>query len=158
MRQFLKKKNTSTTTGGYDLGLAVSFTLIRLERLRFFHVVLLFAQLYSLKEKNHLNVLGVCRNFQIFLEKEPSLQSSLQQFSFLPPQLGPKINVELSLIESKWKELSLPIEQFQEICRVGNFMGEIEWIFFHAICCSQLSKVREKTEKCHNAPSCEHRR
>ena len=56
-------------------------------------------------------------------------------------QLGPKKVVSLSLIEEKWRSLALPMEQFQELVRIGNFGGDIEWLKFFALGCSTLGDV-----------------
>ena len=61
--------------------------------------------------------------------------------SFIFMQLGPKKTVSLSLIEEKWRGLALPMEQFQELVRIGNFGGEIEWLKFFALGCSTLGDV-----------------
>ncbi|KAA3672387.1 uncharacterized protein DEA37_0004100 [Paragonimus westermani] len=44
----------------------------------------------------------------------------------------------LTVIEEKWKELSLPVERFQELCRIGNFVGSCEWKYFLALAASDL--------------------
>lgn len=58
----------------------------------------------------------------------------------LNKQLGPKKNVPLSMIEEKWKDLALPKEQFDELVRIGNFSGEIEWLKFFSLGCSALGE------------------
>lgn len=49
--------------------------------------------------------------------------------------------VSLSVIEEKWKDLSLPVERFQEICRIGNFANICEWRWFLALAASDLCAV-----------------
>nr|KAG5695697.1 hypothetical protein BaRGS_022374 [Batillaria attramentaria] len=50
----------------------------------------------------------------------------------LDKQLGQKKEIKLSDIEQKWKDLSLPKAQFDDLVRVGNFSGKVDWIkFFH---------------------------
>jgi hypothetical protein len=56
-------------------------------------------------------------------------------------QLGPKRNVDVSLIEEKWKDVMLPKEQFDELLRIGNLTGVIEWYKFLAVGCSALAEV-----------------
>merc|ERR1711893_2529 len=58
----------------------------------------------------------------------------------LNKQLGPKKIVHLSLIEEKWKDLALPKEQFDELTRIGNFVGEVEWLKFFSLGCSALGE------------------
>ena len=56
-------------------------------------------------------------------------------------QLGPKKVVPLSLIEEKWKDIALPKEQYDELVRIGNFSGDVEWLKFFALGCSALGEV-----------------
>lgn len=51
--------------------------------------------------------------------------------------------VPISTIEERWKDLSLPIERFQELCRLGNFVGVCEWKHFLALAASDLCKVSD---------------
>ncbi|CAH8522362.1 unnamed protein product [Dicrocoelium dendriticum] len=55
--------------------------------------------------------------------------------------------VPLSLIEERWKDLSLPIERFQELCRIGNFVGSCEWKHFLALAASDLCGTLAETLK-----------
>ncbi|CAH8592951.1 unnamed protein product [Schistosoma rodhaini] len=56
-------------------------------------------------------------------------------------QLASMKIVSLSVIEEKWKDLSLPVERFQEICRIGNFVNICEWRWFLALAASDLCAV-----------------
>ena len=56
-------------------------------------------------------------------------------------QLGPKKVIPLSLIEEKWKDIALPKEQFDELVRIGNFNGDVEWLKFFSLGCSALGEV-----------------
>lgn len=56
----------------------------------------------------------------------------------LNKQLGPKINVTSSQVEEKWLDLALPIEQFHDIMRVGNFSSSFEWNKFFSLAASTL--------------------
>jgi hypothetical protein len=56
----------------------------------------------------------------------------------LHKQLGPKRVMPLPVIEEKWRALSLPIERFQELVRIGSFSGEVEWLKFFAAAASTL--------------------
>ncbi|CAH8294835.1 unnamed protein product, partial [Schistosoma turkestanicum] len=53
-------------------------------------------------------------------------------------QLASMKVLPLSVIEEKWKDLSLPVERFQEICRIGNFVDTCEWRWFLALAASDL--------------------
>lgn len=55
-------------------------------------------------------------------------------------QLGSKKVMSVSVIESKWHDLALPKELFDELLRIGNLNGEIEWLKFFAIACSSLAE------------------
>ncbi|CAH8587830.1 Ropporin-1-like protein [Schistosoma haematobium] len=55
--------------------------------------------------------------------------------------------VSLSVIEEKWKDLSLPVERFQEICRIGNFANTCEWRWFLALAASDLCATLSETLK-----------
>jgi len=54
-------------------------------------------------------------------------------------QLGPKRVVPLTVVEDKWRDLALPKETFDELCRIGDFTGQVEWLKFFALACSSLS-------------------
>ena len=56
-------------------------------------------------------------------------------------QLGPKRVMPLPVIEEKWRALSLPIERFQELVRIGSFSGEVEWLKFFAAAASTLGEA-----------------
>ena len=56
-------------------------------------------------------------------------------------QLGPKKVVPLWLVEEKWRDIALPREQFDDIVRIGNFTGDVEWLKFFALGCSTISEV-----------------
>jgi len=58
----------------------------------------------------------------------------------LNKQLGPKKVVNLVVIEEKWTDLALPKEQFDELVRIGNFTGDVEWLKFFALACSALGE------------------
>jgi len=62
-------------------------------------------------------------------------------------QLGPKRNVDVSLVEEKWKDLMLPKEQFDELLRIGNLTGVVEWYKFLAVGCSALAENITKALK-----------
>jgi len=49
--------------------------------------------------------------------------------------------VPVTSVEEKWHDLALPKELFDEILRIGNLTGEIEWLKFFAIACSSLVEV-----------------
>ena len=49
--------------------------------------------------------------------------------------------VPLWLIEEKWNDVALPREQFDDIVRIGNFTGDVEWLKFFALGCSTISEV-----------------
>lgn len=59
----------------------------------------------------------------------------------LHKQLSSKKTAQLSLIEEKWKAMSLPQEKFDLVVQLGGFHGEIEWIKFMVVSCSTISKV-----------------
>ncbi|CAL8098647.1 unnamed protein product [Calicophoron daubneyi] len=65
------------------------------------------------------------------------LNNQLSSFKVLP----------LEKIEEKWKELSLPMERFQDLCRVGNFVGSCEWRNFLALAASDLCSTLPETLK-----------
>jgi len=56
-------------------------------------------------------------------------------------QLGSKKVVQVTAIEAKWHDLALPKELFDELLRIGNLTGEIEWLKFFGIACSSLAEV-----------------
>ncbi|VDQ12088.1 unnamed protein product [Trichobilharzia regenti] len=56
-------------------------------------------------------------------------------------QLASMKIVPLPVVEEKWRDLSLPVERFQEICRIGNFVNSCEWRWFLAIAASDLCAV-----------------
>ncbi|KAK7481866.1 hypothetical protein BaRGS_00026892 [Batillaria attramentaria] len=56
----------------------------------------------------------------------------------LDKQLGQKKEIKLSDIEQKWKDLSLPKAQFDDLVRVGNFSGKVDWIKFFSLAASAL--------------------
>jgi len=58
----------------------------------------------------------------------------------LNKQLGPKKVINLILIEEKWCDLALPKEQFDDLVRIGNFTGNVEWLKFFALACSALGE------------------
>ncbi|CAH8578881.1 unnamed protein product [Heterobilharzia americana] len=62
-------------------------------------------------------------------------------------QLASMKSVPLSVVEEKWKDLSLPIERFQEICRIGNFVNFCEWRWFLALAASDLCATLPETLK-----------
>ncbi|OON14724.1 Ropporin-1-like family protein [Opisthorchis viverrini] len=62
-------------------------------------------------------------------------------------QLAVLKTIPVTLIEEKWKDLSLPIDRFQELCRIGNFVGTCEWRHFLAIAASDLCATLEETLK-----------
>ncbi|CAH8551948.1 unnamed protein product [Heterobilharzia americana] len=62
-------------------------------------------------------------------------------------QLASMKTVPLSIVEEKWKDLSLPIERFQEICRIGNFVNFCEWRWFLALAASDLCATLPETLK-----------
>ena len=62
--------------------------------------------------------------------------------SYLVFQLGPKKVVDISVIEEKWKDLSLPKEKFDELVQIGGFAGDVEWLKFFSLACSDLGEVR----------------
>ena len=80
-------------------------------------------------------------NWLSSLKKSPFDLFNSNCFPFHSPQLGPKKIVQFSLVEEKWKDLSLPKEQFDELVRVGKFSGNVEWIKFFALACSTLGEV-----------------
>jgi len=49
--------------------------------------------------------------------------------------------VSVKAIEEKWHDLALPKELFDELLRIGNLTGDIEWLKFFAIACSSLVEV-----------------
>ncbi|XP_041365993.1 ropporin-1-like protein [Gigantopelta aegis] len=53
-------------------------------------------------------------------------------------QLGPKKVVPVNKIEVKWLDLALPKEQFDDLIRIGNFCGDVEWNKFFALAASAL--------------------
>ncbi|TPP61460.1 ropporin-1 protein isoform X2 [Fasciola gigantica] len=62
-------------------------------------------------------------------------------------QLSSMKQVPLPVIEERWKDLSLPVERFQELCRLGNFVGSCEWRKFLALAASDLCKNLPETLK-----------
>merc|ERR1711976_7798 len=56
-------------------------------------------------------------------------------------QLGPKQKVDVGVIETKWTDLSLPIDQFHDLVRIGNFTGTVEWVKFFSLACSSLGET-----------------
>jgi hypothetical protein len=54
--------------------------------------------------------------------------------------LGSRKVIPVSQIESKWKDLALPKELFDELIRIGNLTGDVEWLKFFALGCSSLSE------------------
>lgn len=50
----------------------------------------------------------------------------------------------LPVIEEKWRALSLPIERFQELVRIGSFSGEVEWLKFFAAAASTLGETADE--------------
>ena len=60
-------------------------------------------------------------------------------------QLGSKKVVSVTVIEGKWHDLALPKELFDELLRIGNLTGDIEWLKFFAIACSSLAEVSRST-------------
>ncbi|ELU01477.1 hypothetical protein CAPTEDRAFT_173464 [Capitella teleta] len=55
-------------------------------------------------------------------------------------QLGPKQKVAVSVIEKKWTDLSLPIDTFHDLVRIGNFTGTVEWVKFFSLASSSLGE------------------
>ena len=49
--------------------------------------------------------------------------------------------MSVTAVEEKWHDLALPKELFDELLRIGNLTGEIEWLKFFAIACSSLVEV-----------------
>lgn len=49
--------------------------------------------------------------------------------------------MSVTVIEGKWHDLALPKELFDELLRIGNLTGEIDWLKFFAIACSSLAEV-----------------
>ena len=49
--------------------------------------------------------------------------------------------MSVAAVEEKWHDLALPKELFDELLRIGNLTGEIEWLKFFAIACSSLVEV-----------------
>ena len=49
--------------------------------------------------------------------------------------------VPLNNIEAKWLDLALPKEQFDDLARIGNFSGDVEWNKFFALAASALGAV-----------------
>jgi len=49
--------------------------------------------------------------------------------------------VNVTVVEEKWHDLALPKELFDELLRIGNLNGEIEWLKFFAIALSSLAEV-----------------
>ncbi|GAA55756.1 ropporin-1-like protein [Clonorchis sinensis] len=62
-------------------------------------------------------------------------------------QLAALKTIPVTLIEEKWKDLSLPMERFQELCRIGNFVGTCEWRHFLAVAASDLCATLAETLK-----------
>ncbi|TNN17637.1 Ropporin-1-like protein isoform 1 [Schistosoma japonicum] len=62
-------------------------------------------------------------------------------------QLASMKIVPLPVIEEKWRDLSLPVERFQEICRIGNFVNACEWRWFLALAASELCPTLSETLK-----------
>lgn len=58
----------------------------------------------------------------------------------LNKQLGPKKVVDLSMIDTKWKELNLTREKFDDLVHVGGFNGETEWLKFLSLAASSLAE------------------
>jgi len=56
-------------------------------------------------------------------------------------QFGSKKLVSVNVIESKWHDLALPKELFDELLRIGNLNGDVEWLKFFALACSSLAEV-----------------
>jgi len=54
-------------------------------------------------------------------------------------QLGPKRVVNLTLVEDRWNDLSLPKEVFDDIVRIGDLTGDVKWVYFLALAASSLS-------------------
>ena len=62
--------------------------------------------------------------------------------------------VRLSEIQEKWEALSLPVERFQEICSIGNFVDSCEWRWFLAIAASDLCSVSYLSIELHFLVTC----
>jgi len=62
-------------------------------------------------------------------------------FVFCRCQLGSKKVVQVAVIEAKWHDLALPKELFDELLRIGNLTGDVEWLKFFALACSSLAEV-----------------
>ena len=52
----------------------------------------------------------------------------------------------MNKIEAKWLDLALPKEQFDDLVRIGNFIGDVEWNKFFALAASALGSVRTTSE------------
>ncbi|XP_069469855.1 ropporin-1-like protein [Ambystoma mexicanum] len=56
----------------------------------------------------------------------------------LHKQLSSNQYVDVSELEQKWKDLSLPVEQLRSILALDNFGTDVEWMRFFALGCSTL--------------------
>ncbi|KAI3380252.1 hypothetical protein SNEBB_010629 [Seison nebaliae] len=79
-----------------------------------------------------------------FIANATSDQKDKTTFTFglmkvLHSQLGFMKDVDVTMIESKWRALSLPKDLFDILMKVGDFRGVIEWNKFIAIACSSLA-------------------
>ncbi|ESO03001.1 hypothetical protein HELRODRAFT_80908 [Helobdella robusta] len=54
-------------------------------------------------------------------------------------QLGPKKVVPISMIENKWLDLTMPKELFDDLVRIGNFTGYVQWSEFLALAASSIA-------------------
>ena len=61
--------------------------------------------------------------------------------SILHFQLSGNNEVTAEIIEEKWKELSLPKEQLDELLKIGDLHGSFKWEKFLALAASALAEV-----------------
>ena len=77
--------------------------------------------------------------FNIFINYIKMLSIDFNHHMFI--QLGPKKVVPVSMVESKWLDLTMPKELFDDLIRIGNFSGNIQWSEFLALAASSLASV-----------------
>lgn len=57
-------------------------------------------------------------------------------------KFSPKGILSLNEIKSKFDDLNIPREQFDDIVQIGTFNNEVQWENFFTIAVSKLSKVK----------------
>jgi len=65
---------------------------------------------------------------------------SMGLLKVLHRQLSPKGTVPLREIQTKFDELNIPREQYDDIVQIGTFNGDVQWDCFLAIAVSKLAK------------------